>query len=235
MGGITAIIAGMKVDGANEDLQQAGCSALANISRHRGATDAADGAVQALCTAMSCHQNNMVVQAKAFCAISNLCMDNKDRLQELSDANGMLAMTMALQKPWPSKTEKHEAISNLSILLRCLAEQEEGNEEEEYPERMEDTSIHSEDNFDAVSVISRPVEEDMCANEGEKDSPTCGQIGEGDPILLTLPPEQEKLETTVEAPLQPEERTKENGSTSTQPTEPTTREGEKEDENCVIS
>ena len=109
------------------------CAALANITCHRGANDEADGAVAALCTAMRSFPNVADIQAAAFSALSNMCMDNEKRLKEFAVADGVSAMTMALQKPWKSKMAKHTAISNLSILLRCLTEYEEahGGDDEE--------------------------------------------------------------------------------------------------------
>jgi hypothetical protein len=131
VGGISVIVVTMREHVDNVGVQHTACAALVNISRHRGITDNADGAVQALCTAMTRHAGNMEIQANAFGALANLCMDNKKRLNELAQAGGLGAMTMALQKPWRSKSEKHEAISNLSILLRCLTEQEDPDEADE--------------------------------------------------------------------------------------------------------
>jgi hypothetical protein len=65
MGGISAIVGTMKGHVDNVGVQQAACAALVNISRHRGTTDEADGAVQALCIAMTRHADNMEIQANA--------------------------------------------------------------------------------------------------------------------------------------------------------------------------
>jgi hypothetical protein len=128
VGGISAVVGAMRTHVDNDGVQQAGCAALVNISHHHGTENddhleiSADGAIQALCTSMMRHADNVEIQANAFGALANLCLDNQERLKELSQAGGLAAMTMALQKPWKSKTEKHEAISTLSILLRSLAE-----------------------------------------------------------------------------------------------------------------
>jgi hypothetical protein len=128
VGGISAVVGAMGAHVDNAGVQQASCAALVNISHHHGTENddyleiSADGAIQALCTSMMRHGDNVEIQANAFGALANLCLDNQERLKELSQAGGLAAMTMALQKPWKSKTEKHEAISTLSILLRGLAE-----------------------------------------------------------------------------------------------------------------
>ena len=157
MGGMATILDAMTTFPRNIEVHMAACAALATITRHRGTTDEAKGVVPVLCASMTQHPKNMHVQSKAFGTIANLCMDNKDRLSELSEAGGMLAMTMALQQPWPSKKEKHEAISNLSILLRCLAEHEEadnGEEEDGYDNGQDD------DLDELMSVVSQ-LEEEM--------------------------------------------------------------------------
>jgi hypothetical protein len=137
----------------------------------------------------------------------------------------MLAMTMALQQPWPSKKEKHDAISNLSILLRCMAEHEEGDNGEE------DDGYGEGDDLDELMSVVSQLEEEMSlhpdddygneADYGEEDGmvgyetePTHGQgFGQVDSL--------EKIGRKAE------------GSDATQPTVPTGREGE--DENCIIS
>ena len=120
------------------EVQQAACRALASITRPMegpGISDSEEdddededggssgsGLVQSLVNSMNRHPNDPVVQAKAFGSLANLCLDNKQRLQELSDAGGLSSMTMALQKPWENRMDQHEAISTLSMLLRSLAE-----------------------------------------------------------------------------------------------------------------
>lgn len=237
MGGIAAILDAMKKFEVDGDVHQAACSALANITRHRGATDEAEGAVQVLCASMSRHSTNMMVQAKAFGTIANLCMDNKLRLKELSDAGGMLAMTLALQQPWPSKTEKHEAISNLSILLRCLAEHEEGAHDEEY-------EGYHEQNDDLMSVVSgldddeegsaepTKLENDEAPADEAEASPTAAvhktELGQAAESVEPALPEGE-CPVKDKAQLMGLEQ----GSNSTQPTVSTSRESD--DENCIIS
>jgi hypothetical protein len=109
-------------------LQEAGCTSLATICRRQESESANDvmkdtnGAVLTLLIAMTKNPNNSRIRAKAFSAISNLCMESKDRLAELAEAGGIMTLTMALQKSWDDMNEQHEAISNLSILLRGVAE-----------------------------------------------------------------------------------------------------------------
>jgi hypothetical protein len=58
-------------------------------------------------------------------------MESRERLAELSEAGGILTLTMALQRPWESKNEQHEAISHLSILLRGITELNENSAPQE--------------------------------------------------------------------------------------------------------
>lgn len=227
MGGIAVILDAMKTFDGSANVHQAACAALANITRHRGTTDEVSDAVQVLCASMGRHATNMQVQAKAFGAIANICMDNKQRLRELSAAGGMLTMTMALQQPWPNKAEKHEAISNLSILLRCMAEHEESGQEEEYEGYPDDGG----DTSDLMSVISA-LEDDLLM----QPPPTPQETN-----LVTKPSSLAKESSDVQC-LQKIPRIDrsrgtvmalEQGSNSTQPTEPTSREHD--DENCTIS
>lgn len=244
MGGIAVILDAMKAFESHEGVHEAACAALANVTRHRGTTDEVEGAVQVLCASMNRHSKNMLVQSKAFGTIANICMDNKDRLQELSDSGGMLAMTMALQQPWPNKAEKHEAISNLSILLRCLAEHEEGNHDEEYDGYPE----HDGESDDQMSVVSALEDEGFAPPEGD-DGKNKKNINEGSLTTgeRTNPAASEgpSTESTEVQSLQKLPRTEllkdstkalglEQGSNSTQPTEPTSR-GEADDENCIVS
>lgn len=139
VGGMGAIVAAMQSHPNDDQVQESATLALANTTNPRGggangggvsdsdeeeddAESSGPGVVQALVTAMNTHPNNANVQAKAFISLANLCLDNQERLQELSESGGLTSMTMALQKPWTNKMEQHEAISTLSILLRSLAE-----------------------------------------------------------------------------------------------------------------
>ncbi len=238
MGGISIILDAMKAFAASEDVHQVACAALANVTRHRGSTDEVEGAVQILCASMSYHANNMLVQAKAFGAIANICMDNKDRLQELSDTGGMLAMTMALQQPWPNKAEKHEAISNLSILLRCLAEHDDvsHDNDEEY-----DSYLGQDDeNNDLMSVVSA-LDDEALAQAEEDEGEKLGNIVSRETSTSQQPSTSEKSDVQCLQKIPRAESSKntkkasglEQGSNSTQPTEPTSREIE--DENCTVS
>merc|ERR1711907_502798 len=71
---------------------------------------------------MTKHPTNPRIQAKAFAAITSLCLGNRERLAELSKANGIATLTTALQTQWENKNDQHEAISNLSVVLRAIAE-----------------------------------------------------------------------------------------------------------------
>ena len=132
VGGIPTIVGSMNHHADNIGVQEAACAALATISRPRLAaatanddlTIEADGVVPALCTSMTRYSGNPKIQAKAFTALANFCMYNQERLTELSNLGGIIMLTMALQTPWEDKQEQHEAISNLAILLRCIAEQQ---------------------------------------------------------------------------------------------------------------
>jgi len=84
----------------------------------------AEGAVQTLLSCMTQYPANFRIQQKAFVAITSLCTGSfsQQRLAELSKAGGIMTLTMALQTPWENKNDQHEAISNLSILLRGITE-----------------------------------------------------------------------------------------------------------------
>jgi hypothetical protein len=224
MGGISAILDAMKKFEGSANVHQAACGALASITRHRGATDEVSDAVQVLCASMGRHTTNMQVQAKAFGAIANICMDNKQHLRELSNAGGMLTMTVALQQPWPNKAEKHEAISNLSILLRCMAEQEESGQEEEY----EGYPDEGGDASDLMSVISA-LEDDLLVQPQETNvvAKIASPTKDPDVQCLQKIPRIDRSRATIQA------LGLEQASNSTQPTEPTSREHD--DENCTIS
>ena len=132
VGGISAIVGAMKEHIEQIGVQQAACTALASISKPREGdgsanddlTIEADGVVPAICTTMTRYANDAKIQAKSFVALANLCMYNQERLAELATLGGIMTMTMALQKPWESIHDQQEAISNLSILLRGIAEQQ---------------------------------------------------------------------------------------------------------------
>jgi len=131
VGAISAIATCLQSHMDQEDIQVSGCKVMAAMTKIRSPEEShdadgddvpVDGAVPALVASMTRYAKNSDIQAHAFCACANLCMDNRERLQELSEVGGLTSMTMALQKPWKSKMDQHEAISTLSILLRSLAE-----------------------------------------------------------------------------------------------------------------
>ena len=132
VGGISAVAASMQSHMDTVELQVSGCKLLSIITSQRsteeteGADDdddvPTDGAVSALVATMMHYSTNSDIQAYAFGALANLCLDSRDNLQELSEAGGLTTMTLALQRPWKNKMDQHEAISTLSILLRSLAE-----------------------------------------------------------------------------------------------------------------
>jgi len=112
----------------NATVQEAACVALATICRQQEAETSQDlmkkseGAVSTLLSCMTRYPNNPCIQSKAFAAITNLCIGSQKSLAELSKTNGIMTLTMALQMPWENKNDQHEAISNLSIVLRGIAE-----------------------------------------------------------------------------------------------------------------
>jgi len=130
MEGISLIVRSMQVHFEDVPLQEAACAALATICRHQEASTSKDlmkDAEEAIPTLLSCmtrYPTNSCIQAKGFQAIANLCSGSHahQRLEELSRAGGIMTMTMALQAPWENKNDQHEAISNLSILLRGITE-----------------------------------------------------------------------------------------------------------------
>eukprot|EP00529_Nitzschia_sp_RCC80_P002335 CAMPEP_0113505256 /NCGR_PEP_ID=MMETSP0014_2-20120614/35206_1 /TAXON_ID=2857 /ORGANISM="Nitzschia sp." /LENGTH=1751 /DNA_ID=CAMNT_0000400529 /DNA_START=346 /DNA_END=5598 /DNA_ORIENTATION=+ /assembly_acc=CAM_ASM_000159 len=128
MEGVPLIVRAMQDFPDSVELQAAACTSLATICRHQemeSSTDVmkgAEGAVLTLLISMTKNPDHRVVRAKAFSAICNLCIDNQDRLSELSEAGGIMTLTMAIQKPWDDMNEQQEAISSLSILLRGVAE-----------------------------------------------------------------------------------------------------------------
>lgn len=129
MDGVSLIISSMLDHTDNAQVQEAACSALATICRQQEADTSqdplknAEGAVSTLLSCMTRYTTNSRIQAKAFTAITNLCTGSHQRLSELSKAGGIMTLTMALQSPsWKNKNDQHEAISNLSILLRGITE-----------------------------------------------------------------------------------------------------------------
>jgi len=130
MEGISLIVRSMQVHFENGQLQEAACVALATICRHQEANTSKDSmkdAEEAVPTLLSCmtrYPTNTLIQAKAFQGIAYLCSGSHahQRLAELSKAGGIMTLTMALQTPWENKNDQHEAISNLSILLRGITE-----------------------------------------------------------------------------------------------------------------
>jgi hypothetical protein len=128
VGGIPTLVGAMADHLAHKGVQQAACAALLNISRccvEHDESDSdpipTDGVVDALTTAMKEHADQVEIQVKAFGALGNLCVNNEKRIQELAASGGLATMTLALQQQWEHNSEKHEAISTLAILLRCLA------------------------------------------------------------------------------------------------------------------
>ncbi|CAB9511989.1 expressed unknown protein [Seminavis robusta] len=129
VGGIPAIAHAMELHVDNVHLQQTACRALSALTRHRDDNVAssckdplqAEGVVALVTSSMTKHPEDPEIQAHSFGALANLCLDNQERLRELKQSGGLGTMTMALQVPWANKTDQHEAISTLSILLRSLA------------------------------------------------------------------------------------------------------------------
>ena len=129
MDGVSLMVKSMLDHTDNVQVQEAACSALATICRQQEADTSqdplknAEGAVSTLLSCMARYTTNSRIQAKAFTAITNLCTGSHQRLSELSKAGGIMTLTMALQSPsWKNKNDQHEAISNLSILLRGITE-----------------------------------------------------------------------------------------------------------------
>ena len=130
MEGISLVVRSMQANFENIQLQEAACVALATICRQQEASTSIDlmkDAKEAVPTILSCmtrYPTNARIQSKGFQAIANLCSDSHahKRLEELSKAGGIMTLTMALQTPWENKIDQHEAISNLSILLRGITE-----------------------------------------------------------------------------------------------------------------
>merc|ERR1711934_57798 len=125
VGGFQTIIGAMKAHAKDRRVQQAACSALANLTAVAGqgvamSSSPTDGLVEALVKTMQQNTSDPEIQETSFRSLANLCVDNQEMLKELSQAGGLAAMTMALQSPWKNATEKNEAISTLSILLGGL-------------------------------------------------------------------------------------------------------------------
>ena len=130
MEGVSLIVRCMQIHFGNVQIQEVACVALATICRQQEASTSKDtmrDAEEAVPTILSCmtrYPTNSRIQAKGFQAIANLCSGShaRERLEELSKAGGIMTLTMALQTPWENKNDQHEAISNLSILLRGITE-----------------------------------------------------------------------------------------------------------------
>jgi hypothetical protein len=130
MEGVSLIVRCLQVHFDNIQLQEVACVALATICRQQESNTSKDtmkDAEEAIPTILSCmtrYPSNSRIQAKGFQAIANLCSGThaRERLEELSRAGGIMTLTMALQTPWEDKNDQHEAISNLSILLRGITE-----------------------------------------------------------------------------------------------------------------
>jgi len=131
VGGVKSIAGAMKEHAEDEKVQEAACLAFANLTTFHGAATAPrpldkhlalsmehDGVVKLLTMSMKRYPGNQKVQENAIRSLTNLCADNKERLAELSQAGGLAAMTMALQLQRENATEKNEAISTRSMLLR---------------------------------------------------------------------------------------------------------------------
>jgi len=127
VGGIQAIVAAMNGHPDTPEVQDAACTALARLTDNCVGTDALnhvqlEGVVEVIVNCMDIYADRNSIQENCFRTLANLCLDNEKRLRELAEARGLEVMTMALQTPWKNHSNKHEAISTLSVLLRCLAE-----------------------------------------------------------------------------------------------------------------
>jgi len=165
MEGISLIVRSMQHHADSAKLQESACAALATICRQQEANTSqdpmkdAEGAVPILLSCMTRHPTNSIIQAKAFGAISSLCTGSHshERLAEMSKAGGIMTLTMALQTPWESKNDQHEAISNLSILLRGIAELNEKKlslltEEETSKDAKQDGTSRTSNETESVST-----------------------------------------------------------------------------------
>jgi len=123
-GGIGAIIGAMNGHPNTPEVQEVACAALSRLTSHGSLNkmQVDSGAVEALVSTMEIYVDRPKIQEHGFRALSALCIDNEKRLRELSETGGLEVMTMALQVKWLDHASKHEAISTLSVLLRCLAE-----------------------------------------------------------------------------------------------------------------
>mmetsp|Transcript_15035 Transcript_15035/g.37008 ORF Transcript_15035/g.37008 Transcript_15035/m.37008 type:complete len:1795 (-) Transcript_15035:47-5431(-) len=175
MEGVPLIVRAMQDFPDSVELQAAACTSLATICRHQEMESSmdimkgADGAVLTLLISMTKNPDHRVIRAKAFSAICNLCIDNQDRLSELSEAGGIMTLTMAIQKPWDDMNEQQEAISSLSILLRGVAELNAG----------------SKSTPSAAAAANKEKDHTMVDNDGSNSSlESCedddGPVGDGD-------------------------------------------------------
>lgn len=172
MEGISLIVRSMQDHSNDVQLQETACIALATVCRQReddtsqDSMKGAKGAVPTLLSCMARYPTNSTIQAKAFGAIASLCTGyhGSERLQELSKAGGIMALTMALQAPWENKNDQHEAISNLSILLRGIAELNDAN----LPSANEDEAL-KDAKLDGTSRTSNETEPDDAKLREGKD------------------------------------------------------------------
>ena len=133
VGGMKAIAQAMERHAESCEVQRSACTALSHLTRHsdedhEGSLSSLDksvpavGVVRAMTDSMKLYPEDPTIQSHSFITLANICLDNQDRLRELKLIGGLATMTTALQVPWENKTDQHEAISTLSILLRSSAD-----------------------------------------------------------------------------------------------------------------
>ena len=122
VGGIKTMISTLQDHDHDAKVQTVVLSALLCLPKRAPARHLnIEGIVKVVVLAMKRHRNKPRLQEKAFRFLSTICLNNHDHLCQLPQTNGLLVMTLALQTPWDDASEQQEAISQLSILLRCLA------------------------------------------------------------------------------------------------------------------
>jgi len=114
VGTLETLVTTLKQHSSNVDVCRAATNAVAAIG------EPARGLVETLAACMQQHTNDTSIQESCFSALASLCMEDATSLQTLSQVGGLVSMTIALQKPWKNASRKQEAISTLSMLLRCL-------------------------------------------------------------------------------------------------------------------
>jgi len=197
MEGIPLIVRTMQDHADNILVQEAACAALASISRRQETEDYKDsmkeakGAVFTLLTSMTRYSDNPRIQAKAFAAIANLCMESHERLAELSEGGGIMTLTLALQKPWDDKHEQHAAISNLSILLRGITELNASPSPRPKADKANEIDMQDGDSLDSQSDVSR-----YSSDEDEDDNDSTTQLREEPPKSVSC--KQEMTNSTSE-------------------------------------